>query len=133
MYAAALPLTALAPAAHSQYATGGYQGYMCLLFGWTTLIGLGWKFFWPWTANVLYLPAAVLWIVRGRRSAFGAALALAGLGVGSLVFRIDTMMVNEAGNTVPVRLGLGAWLWLGSFAVHAAGFLRGDEAGPPRG
>ena len=115
-YGLALFLPGLAARESNPYGFHGVSGFMCLVFGWSTVVA-GWKYFLPWMSNFLYLPALLLWIAGPRARRWGALLALGSLILAAQTLRIDTFMVNEAGHRVAVQPGLGAWCWMASMIV----------------
>ena len=121
-YGVALCFPGLAPYEPNPQGFTGVAGYVCLAFGWSTIV-TGTKYFLPWLANLFYFPALLVWGVTTKPPRWGAVMAGVGLALTALTFRIDTVMVNEAGQRVGVRPGLGAWLWMASFAVLLVGFL----------
>lgn len=123
-YAVALALPGLAALGPNPYGFDGYRGYLCLAYGAMTVFG-GWEYFVPWTANVLYAGALLAWLVPRRPPRWAAAIPLAGLGLSATVFRIDDVMVNEAGHRAAVHPGIGAWLWMAAQAVLLTGLLAG--------
>ena len=120
-YGAALCLPGLAADGTNPYGFDGVVGFSCLAFGWSTALTSSWKFFLPWTANFLYFPALLLWCIGRRARPWGVLLALGGFMLAALVFRIDSMMVNEAGHRAAVRPGWGAWFWMASMLLIPLG------------
>ena len=114
-YGAALFLPGLAAHGPNPYGFEGYSGFACLVWGWTGALRGGAHLL-PWTANLLYLPALVLWAMGPRARVFGVALAVGGIVLAALTYRIDAVVVNEAGHRASVRPGPGTWLWIASMA-----------------
>jgi hypothetical protein len=121
-YSMALILPGLVAREPNSYGYTSSLGYVCLLFGWITIFG-GLGYFFPWLANLFYLPGLLLWLLPTRSPRWGAIFPVIGLGLATLTFRIETIMVNEAGHRVAVQPGIGAWLWMASFALLLLGFL----------
>jgi hypothetical protein len=121
-YGVALFLPGLAAREKNPYGFTGYYGYICLIFGWTTVVS-GTKYFFPWMANLFYFPALLLWLIPARPPLWGALIPGMGLVLATLTFRIETTIVNEAGHRVAVQPGFGAWLWMASFTILLGGFL----------
>lgn len=132
-YASGLFLPGLAAREVNPFGFESYEGILCLAYGITTVLG-GWTYFLPWTANVLYAGALLAWLVPLRPPRWAAAIPLVGLGLAATVFRIDSVLVNEAGNRVAVRPGSGAWLWMAAQVMLLVGFLavRVDRDLEPR-
>jgi hypothetical protein len=121
-YASGLLLPGLAARGVNPYGFESYRGYLCLAYGVTTIFG-NWTYFLPWTANVLYAAAFLAWLVTLRPPRWSVVIPLAGLCLAATVFRIDSVMVNEAGHRAAVHPGSGAWLWMASQAILLVGFL----------
>jgi hypothetical protein len=127
LYLAALAFHGLAARESNIFGFEGYRGFMCLLFGWMTALG-GWKFFLPWTANLFYVAGLLLLALPARPARVGLLLPATGLVIALYTFRIESVMVNEAGHRVDVHPGAGAYLWMASFVVLVAGFLMPQRA-----
>jgi hypothetical protein len=125
-YAAALFLPGLAAREANPYGFTSYGGFACLIWGPTTILA-GWTYFRPWTANIPYLVSIFAWAIPKKPPRWFALFPLIGLALAATVFRIDDVMVNEAGHRVAVRPGIGAWLWMTSQAIFLAGFLLPAE------
>ena len=129
LYVVAVFLPGLAAHGPNPYGFHAYSGFECLVWGGATALG-GSRYFLPWSANLFYLPALILWCLGRWGRVLASVLALGGLIFASFTFRIDSVIVNEAGLRAAVRPGLGAWFWIASMLVILVGPLVKRPAPP---
>jgi hypothetical protein len=95
------------------------EGWQCLLFG-----PLSWMInlvmIVPWTANVVYFFLAGLSLMPVELTIPDAAgLVPFLIGLSAFAVRTSRGDIETGGPPVPVPLGSGGWLWLGSLLVFA--------------
>ncbi|MDE2490374.1 MAG: hypothetical protein KGM24_05965 [Elusimicrobia bacterium] len=122
LFLAALPFAALTPVGGAAGNYSGTTGLECLFAGWLSVMDYR---MWPgaiaWLANPVYLFLLAASLSERRRARIPAYASVLPLVLASGCFAFTTMVTNAETDAVavPVRLGLGAYLWLASLAAFA--------------
>ena len=95
-----------------------YRGFMCLIFGWAdghvTIFG-------AWFANIPFLISYLMFLSKNPIKKFSVLLSAFAFCLSLLALTINTLILDEAGNTSATYPSIGAFVWIGSILLLLIG------------
>lgn len=70
-----------------------------------------------WSSNTLYAAIIITSFVTNKGKVTLIVLMVIAILLSLTAFGVDKLLVNEAGTTTPVKIGIGFWFWLLSYII----------------